>query len=204
MWVFRCNTKFFHPIKKNMIMSQYIKYSSITLSRTIAFLSLFTIVLFINCDRKEGELNQSLEITNQDLDSQEISKSPTICTICDKEFYGNGYEEQMDGSYKELSNDYQGFVCSPTCGREATNKIKKVASKYGIDLKESVNSKCERCSGFYEDGFCNICGGASPERENESNQNKASCEMCQGDKYIELNNGVKLCPVCEGTGKQSY
>lgn len=142
--------------------------------------------------------------TKESLNNNSTTEATSTCTICGREFYGNGYEEQMDGSVKELSDDYQGFLCSPTCVRKASQKLEDVADKYGIDLKESSSSKCERCSGHYEDGFCNLCGGASPERVNQSLQNRANCEMCQGNKYVDGYNGVKVCPACNGTGKESY
>ena len=115
-----------------------------------------------------------------------------------------GYDflmKKTDGAVEKFE------VSSYIDGQEDTKisqKLNEVADKYDIEANESSSSKCQRCSGSYESGFCNMCGGASPARVNESNQNRANCEMCQGNGYIEGYNGVKTCPVCNGTGKDSY
>jgi hypothetical protein len=154
--------------------------------------------------KSEATTESTIESTNKTLDNDSNIETKTICNICGNEFYGNGYEEQLDGAVKELSNEYQGYLCSPTCARKASQKLDDVSKKYGIDLNESTSSRCQRCRGHYEDGICNLCGGASPERVNQSLQNRANCKMCQGNKYVEGYDGVKVCPVCNGTGKESY
>ena len=179
----------------------------IYLIRGMLFIS-FLIFFFIykcsgNADNNQPE-SQNIESSDGSLNNESNTASATTCTICNGEFYGNGYEEQPDGSFEELEYPYSNQLCSPTCARKATQKLDDVANTYGIDLKESSNSRCERCSGHYEDGFCNMCGGASSERINQSNQNKANCEMCQGSKYVEGYDGVKICPVCNGSGNESY
>lgn len=146
----------------------------------------------------------TVESTEETLNNDSNTESLSTCNICGREFSGNGYEEQLDGSITELEYPYSNQLCSPTCARKASQKIDDVADKYGIDLNESSSSRCQRCSGHYEDGFCNLCGGASSERVNQSNQNRANCEMCQGNKYVEGYDGVKLCTVCNGTGKENY
>jgi hypothetical protein len=175
--------------------------------RGLIFVSFLIVFFFFKCggnnEQKQSE-QLPIETTEESLNNDSNTESSTTCNICGREFYGNGYEEQLDGSVKELSDEYQGYLCSPTCARKASQKLDDVADKYGIDLNESSSSKCNRCSGHYEDGFCNLCGGASPERVNQSLQNRANCEMCQGNKYVEGYDGVKICPVCNGTGKESY
>lgn len=155
---------------------------------------------------KKKEAEREVVEQNESVDSSSTSEveSKSTCNICGRDFYGNGYEEQLDGSIKELESPYSNQLCSPSCARKASQKLDDVANKYGIDLNESSSSRCNRCSGHYEDGFCNLCGGASPERVNQSLQNRANCEMCQGNKYVEGYDGVKVCPVCNGTGKEGY
>jgi hypothetical protein len=175
--------------------------------RGLAFVSFLIVFFVVKCSGNEDVNNseiQSEEITEESTSTNSSAESTATCTICDKEFYGRGYEEQVDGSIIELSDPYQGFLCSPSCVRKASQKTEDVANKYGIDLNETKRSRCQRCSGHYEDGFCNLCGGASPERANQSNQNKANCQMCQGNKYVDGYDGVKICTVCNGSGKESY
>lgn len=184
------------------------KHSSfISFTRGLIFVSFLIVFFFFKCGGKNEEKQSeqtTVKSTDETLNNDSNTELTTTCNICRREFYGNGYEEQLDGSVKELSDEYQGYLCSPACARKASQKLEDVSDKYGIDLNESSNSRCKRCSGHYEDGFCNLCGGASPERVNQSLQNRANCEMCQGNKYVEGYDGVKVCPVCNGTGKESY
>lgn len=72
------------------------------------------IVLIGSCNHSSSKKEGVLESNN---DIEESIKptvpSTTICNICGREFNGNGYEEQLDGSIIELSDKYQGFLCSP-------------------------------------------------------------------------------------------
>ena len=169
----------------------------------IVFGSFFYFKEFYLKKEKQSE-SPTIETTVESLNNDSNTESSTSCNICGKMFSGNGYEEQPDGSFEELEYPYSNQLCSPSCARKATQKLDDVANTYGIDLKESSISRCERCSGHYEHGFCNMCGGASSERVNQSNQNKANCEMCQGSKYVEGYDGFKVCPVCNGSGNESY
>jgi len=146
----------------------------------------------------------TIESSEESPNNDSNTKSSSICNSCGSEFSGNGYEEQLDGRIIELKYPYSNQLCSPRCARKASQKLEDVADKYGIDLNESSSSRCERCRGHYEDGFCNLCGGASRERVIQSNQNRANCQMCQGNKYVEGYDGFKICTVCNGTGKESY
>lgn len=184
------------------------KYSPfVYFMRGLIFVSFLIVFFFYKCGGNNQEKQSEptkVESTEETLNNDANTESSSTCNICGREFSGNGYEEQLDGSITELEYPYSNQLCSPTCARKASQKIDDVANKYGIDLNESTSSRCQRCSGQYEDGFCNLCGGASSERVNQSNQNRANCEMCQGNKYVEGYDGVKLCPVCNGTGKKSY
>jgi hypothetical protein len=184
------------------------KYSPfVYFMRGLIFVSFLIVFFFYKCggnnEEKQSE-QTTVESTEETLNNDSNTESLSTCNICGRDFSGNGYEEQLDGSITELEYPYSNQLCSPTCARKASQKLEDVADEYGIDLNESTISRCQRCSGHYEDGFCNLCGGASPERVNQSNQNRANCEMCQGKKYVEGYDGFKVCPVCNGTGKESY
>ena len=158
----------------------------------------------ISSDSEDDIVTNNQEVENEQNDNSGNESSNT-CSICGNSFSGNGYEEQMDGSWIELEDVYQGQICSPSCGEKHTDKMNNIGRKYGVDLEnESGEGPCQRCSGSYVDGFCNICGGASPERVNQSIQNRADCEMCQGNKYIDGYDGLEVCSVCNGSGKQTY
>jgi hypothetical protein len=175
--------------------------------RGLILVSFLIVFFFFKCggnnEQKQSEPT-TIKSTEESLNNDSNTESSSTCNICGREFSGNGYEEQLDGIIKELEYPYSNQLCSPSCARKASQKLDDVSKKYGIDLNESSSSRCNRCSGNYEDGYCNLCGGASPERVNQSLQNQANCEMCQGNKYVEGYDGVKVCPVCNGTGKESY
>jgi hypothetical protein len=175
--------------------------------RGIIFVVFLIVFFFVKCSGKNEEKQSeptTIESTEETSNNDSNTESSSTCNICGREFNGNGYEEQLDGSVQELEYPYSNQLCSPTCARKASQKLDDVAHKYGIDINESASSNCKRCNGHYEDGFCNLCGGASPERVNQSNQDRANCEMCQGNKYVEGYDGIKVCPVCNGSGKESY
>lgn len=184
------------------------KYSPfVYFMRGLIFVSFLIVFFFYKCGGNNQEKQSepiTVESTEETLNNDSNTESSSTCNICGRDFSGNGYEEQLDGSITELKYPYSNQLCSPTCARKASQKLEDVADEYGIDLNESTSSRCQRCSGHYEDGFCNLCGGASPERVNQSNQNRANCEMCQGNKYVEGYDGFKICAVCNGTGKESY
>jgi hypothetical protein len=175
--------------------------------RGIIFVVFLIVFFFVKCSGNNEEKQSeptTIESTEETSNNDSNTESLSTCNICGREFNGNGYEEQLDGSVQELEYPYSNQLCSPTCARKASQKLDDVANKYGIDINESASSNCKRCNGHYEDGFCNLCSGASPERVNQSNQDRANCEMCQGSKYVEGYDGIKVCPVCNGSGKESY
>jgi hypothetical protein len=175
--------------------------------RGLFFVIFLIIFFFVKCSGKEEENSseiQTQETTEESPNNDSDTESSSTCNSCGRDFFGSGYEEQLDGSINELEYPYSNQLCSPSCARKASQKLEDVADKYGIDLNESSSSRCERCRGKYVDGFCNLCGGASRERVNQSNQNRANCQMCQGNKYVDGYDGVKICTVCNGTGKESY
>ncbi len=169
----------------------------------LIFGSFFYYKEFYLKQQKQSE-SQNVESIDESLNDDSNSVSTTTCNICGRAFSGNGYEKQLDGSIIELEYPYSNQLCSPSCARKASQKLDDVVDKYGIDLEESSNTRCQRCNGRYADGFCTLCGGASLDKVNQSNQNRANCQMCQGNKYVEGYDGVKICPVCNGTGKENY
>ena len=136
--------------------------------------------------------------------------SATVCKICSREFTGDGYDK-IDGQWQR-NRDIQTELCSASCAmKEEKNideKYDKILKKYGYDSsnnsQSSYSEKCSRCSDFYVNGFCERCGGASPEKIYESNSKKPNCGMCSGSGITNGYNGTRICSVCNGTGKQTY
>lgn len=149
-----------------------------------------------NQEQSESSVIESTEEEIVNDDSNEESSS--VCNICGEEFKGNGYEEQLDGSFKELEYPYSNQICSPSCGRKASQKLEDVARKYGVELDEQNNETSANTQGdyhmgndgrVYENNKCGLCKGTGIER----GRNIATGEE-QG----------RICPMCEGRGVRSY
>lgn len=120
------------------------------------------------------------------------------CSICDRDFIGNGYEEQSDGSWKVLEPHLIGSICSPACGRVSAEKFNDVAKKYGIDMEES-NSQ----------NYQNDPDGYHMQNDGRVYEND-KCELCRGTGIEKGQNIIsgkvegRICPMCEGKGVRSY
>ena len=121
--------------------------------------------------------------------------SYTKCSICGRQFTGNGYEEVSDGVWKLCKDGEQSYICSPECGMVHTRKMNELMQKAG------VSTKCSHCGlGTYQNGYCNYCGAASPERVNESYSNMPKCQGCNGTGWRDN----EVCPLCDGKGVKVY
>lgn len=138
----------------------------------------------------------SMEV-NQYSSESEIENNNT-CNICGNDFVGRGYEEQMDGTWKELESPYTNQICSPSCGKKASGKVDDVARKYGIELDEQNSETNSSSEGDYHMG--------NDGRVYENNK----CELCKGTG-VETGRNVatgetqgRICPMCDGRGVRSY
>ncbi len=177
------------------------------LRRTLIIVAVICIPFYAlyRCDENNLTKNQSNESSIEDNNGDDIPnknesisepEEPTTCSVCGKSFYGNGYEEQMDGSWKELSDDYQGTICSLSCGRKHAQQMNDIANKYGVDLEEE-NTNSLKDDGYhygndgrvYENKKCSLCKGTGVEKARN---------IATGD--IE----GRICPMCDGKGIRSY
>ena len=158
-------------------------------------------------DKLVSELNEKIS-KYKNLINSDNTHNTSICNICGKSFTGSGYEEVSTGIWKVCEYPYQSFICSPSCGEKATSRIKGAIN----NLVNSLGSnRCSNCgSGNYINGFCNICGAASPAKMTQSRSQLQDCPLCHGTGIEmpaganQLNETGRICPVCSGTGKQSY
>lgn len=146
---------------------------------------------YVKWSGKNENLQDATVIENHDIqDEVKQSEYSTTCSVCGVSFNGNGFEEQIDGSWKELSNDYQGTICSPTCGRKNNEKLNDAVRGY-----EESNSTNNSDYGMgndgrvYEKNACGLCKGTGI----ETGRNIATGEL-EG----------RICPMCDGKGVRSY
>lgn len=170
--------------------------------KKVKFISIVLILIFSSCNKYPKE--NTTEITavdstevNQYSYESEIADNNT-CTICGNHFVGRGFEEQMDGSWKELESPYTNQICSPSCGRKASQKLDDVADKYGIELDEQNSETNSNTQGdyhmgndgrVYENNKCSLCKGTGIET---------------GKNLISGETQGRICPMCDGRGVRSY
>lgn len=101
-----------------------------------------------------------------------------ICDECGNRFYGNGYTEVSDGVWTKTEEPYQSFICSKSCGYRHTEKWNKQLGKYSSSSDGRI----------YDKDACGLCGGTGIEVSRSS----------------LLGEQRRVCPMCDGKGKQSY
>ena len=174
----------------------------ISILRSLKTLSIFflTLFLFASCESNSESSNNTEasedKTSVQNVDEEEEEETSNTCGVCGRTFDGNGYEEQMDGSWTELEDPYQSSVCSPSCGRKSVQELNDVAEKYGVDMGEENSNTLEddgyhtrRDGRIYENKKCGLCKGTGV----ESARNFATREI-----------ESRICPMCEGRGVRSY
>lgn len=170
--------------------------------RGLIFVSFLIVFFFFKCGgNKENNKSESstIESSEESLNNNTNTETTsTTCNICGREFYGNGYEEQSDGTFKELEYPYSNQICSPSCGRKHVQNINSVARKYGVELDEQNSKSSPNTQGdyhvgkdgrVYENNKCTLCKGTGVEK----GRNVATGEP-QG----------RICPMCDGKGVRSY
>lgn len=166
-----------------LILGSFFYYKEIYLKKQVKSKSIF---------------ESTIETTNGKINNDSNVETTTTCNICGNEFYGNGYEEQSDGTFKELEYPYSNQICSPTCGRKNAHNFNQVARKYGVELDEQNSENNSNTEGdyhmgndgrVYENNKCSLCKGTGVEK----GHNIATGES-QG----------RICPMCDGRGVRSY
>lgn len=98
------------------------------------------------------------------------------CEVCGNTFTGNGYEKCYDGSWRECRDPYISWICGPTCGQKSVEKLERLSRQIQNDGK------------IYDKDPCSLCNGTGIEK------NKSSLSNEYG----------RICPMCNGKGRQSY
>lgn len=120
----------------------------------------------------------------------DVEYTSNTCGVCGNSFTGNGFEEQYDGSWKELAAPYQGSICSPECGREHLRKLDNLMRQ--IEGVNSVNSDGYTIGSdgrVYENNSCGLCKGTGIET---------------GRDFLTGEEEGRICPMCDGRGVRSY
>ena len=132
------------------------------------------LVIFQGCFGSSSENEQNKELDeyseNSSIYNNQTTESTNTCSICDKTFTGNGYEEVSDGVWKPCKESYQCYICSKSCGMKHTRQMNNLVN--GIDGR------------VYESNVCSMCKGTGIEK-NTSHLT---------DEY------GRVCPMCDARG----
>jgi hypothetical protein len=123
------------------------------------------------------------------------------CSMCDRDFKGNGYGQNDYGKVVPFKDPQIGDKCSFSCANKAkeqsNEEFDEISRKYGIDVNSGNNSNSEDPNGYhmendgrvYENDKCELCRGTGIEK---------------GQNIISGKVEGRICPMCEGKGVRSY
>jgi hypothetical protein len=126
--------------------------------------------------RFERQSGNSLSNSNEEI--------LNLCSICGKEFNHNGYEEISYGVWELCKDPYQGQICSKSCGIKHTRNSDKIYNTNSKNDYEMGND-----GRVYETKACGLCNGTGIE---------SGRDPMTGEKT------GRICPMCDGRGRQSY
>ncbi len=100
--------------------------------RTLRYLREEYVVYFDSCEkvgakREKDRILGDLDAIMQTVESKAIST--TNCSICGRDFTGNGYHEVSDGVWEKQVEPYQASICSKNCGLNHTNNWNSILNK---------------------------------------------------------------------------
>ena len=124
---------------------------------------------------KEGKVDVS---SKDDVDEkpQSGNNNTNECSICGRDFKGNGYEEILDGVWERCKEPYQCYICSPACGRKHTQKMNSYLR--GGSSEERIQGEA-----------CSLCKGTGIEA---------------GRDLVTHEKTGRICPRCNGSGAANY
>jgi hypothetical protein len=127
---------------------------------------------------------------------------PEIVHVRDWKSFDSGgwWEKQKENKDSETLLSNQQNNNSSQANQSSPRQIQQ-QTHYASD-----GQRCSHCGlGHYRNGYCDMCGAASPEIVVQSLLNAPACDMCKGTGYIHAMNGdLVVCPACNGTGKETY
>lgn len=143
------------------------------------------------------------------------SQEPSYkCKICGTTINGKGYCEDGQGNWRPCidADNTMPYICSYTCAMRKKQRIDDAFKKVEDKVNNLNNGeRCLNCGvGHYQNGFCDVCGGASRQRVEESRSKLPKCALCNGTG-IEMPQGAntggetgRICPACNGSGHSDY
>lgn len=172
--------------------------SNITETKITLIIAGLIIIFFVflltmnNNENDETHLTRQADSTSASIDSiQKISiqEDTNNCTICGRNFTGNGFSEIADGVWQLSDNSHQSYICSQNCGRKHTEEINRILNRSNTNSNSGSSGYQQGNDGrVYEKNACPLCSGTGLETGREYDGSKVS----------------RVCPMCDGRGVRSY
>lgn len=123
------------------------------------------------------ESQQTNEVKTSEAEITVATDETNVCDECGRRFHGRGFNEIYNGVWKETAEPYQSFICSKSCGLRHTQKFNNSKSGYTTGNDGRI----------YDANACGLCNGTGIEVSRSS-----------------FGNTSRVCPMCDGRGRQSY
>jgi 5-methylcytosine-specific restriction endonuclease McrA len=169
----------------------------------IYFAVFIGVILFFFFQNNNNVVNDSNQNSSQDNTTKSssdsyIESSSTICKICGRNFTGDGYDK-IDGVWQRNTN-MQTELCSQNCAmvedQRQNQKYNDILVKHGYEPIDDSQSSSSNHAQPNSNGFFTGSDGqlhqASP------------CGNCHHTGYVEMGDGMQVCPMCDGKGEKIY
>lgn len=188
------------PQKEIQIVKK--KSNNIMLLVSIVGIVLFVYNLNKIKDSFESNLDEVNKSSQSNQDSENVSpvdnsnaNNSSTCKICGQKFTGDGYDE-IDGVWQRNTN-IQTELCSPNCGMIEGQRIDE---KYNTILKkhgyQPINSNQSSTSNHAQPNSNGFFTGSDGQLHQVS-----PCGNCRHSGFINMGDGIQVCPMCNGKGE---
>lgn len=107
-------------------------------------------MIVVSCSNNNSSNSSSNTEIPTEVSATEVESDPAIesepeentCSVCDKKFTGNGYQEIEEGKWVPCDENIISSICSPACGKKHIEEMDNIinATSYKPDDNCSFNS----------------------------------------------------------------
>ena len=152
------------------------------------------LIFFSNLNKNDKSKESTIDSTITSSENKPIENSSTKCIICGRIFSGDGYDK-IDGVWQKNTN-MQTELCSQNCAmiedQRQNQKYNTILQKHGyppINSQGSTSNHVQTNSNGYFTGSDGQLHQSSP------------CGNCHHTGYINMGDGIQVCPMCNGRGE---
>ncbi len=152
------------------------------------------LIFFSNLNKNDKSKESTIDSTTTSTENKAIENNSTKCLICGRIFTGDGYDK-IDGVWQKNTN-MQTELCSQNCAmiedQRQEQKYNSILEKHGyapINSQGSTSNHAQPNSNGYFTGNDGQLHQSSP------------CGNCNHTGYIDMGDGMQVCPMCNGRGE---